>query len=187
MSELRLYVCISPPLSHCIVRALFRTAIVWRFLAALLPMPFLASSSALSFLITAHSCSASRRWCHYSLAFPFWQPGALGVWGIHNSTEYARDAVVFVQHIWQPNRPQLACSSLEGCSFRSDCDDLCFFDFVVKLLECCIVKGHAIRQFCSQLPLLKLIHPISFSLCLLLYLCFIHPPFGLHFNVWPVC
>ena len=38
-----------PQLSYCIVRTLFRTAIARRFLAALLPMPSLASSSARSF------------------------------------------------------------------------------------------------------------------------------------------
>ena len=54
---------ISPDIYHCIsffVRSPFRTAIVWHFLAELLPMPALASSSARSCLITAHSCFASR-------------------------------------------------------------------------------------------------------------------------------
>ena len=60
MSDISQHKCISPQLSHCFVTALFRTAIVWRFLAALLPIPALASSSARSFLITVHSCFTLR-------------------------------------------------------------------------------------------------------------------------------
>ena len=45
-------------LSHCFLRALFRTAIARRLLAALLAMPALASSSARSSLIIVHSV-----WC----------------------------------------------------------------------------------------------------------------------------
>ena len=68
-------------------------------------------------------------------------------------------------------------------SLAADRDDPFFFDFVDKLLECCVAKGHTIRLFFSPLPWLKLIDPISFCLCLFLYLCFIHPLFGLHFNI----
>ena len=127
---------------------------------------------------TAASRSCSR--CYCFLAFPFWQPGALGVRGIHNSTEYLRDAVVFVQHTWQPMQQLL------HLQLWRDRDDLFFFDFVAKMLRRCVAKGHAIPQFFSPLPLLKLVDSISFSLCLLLYLCFTHPPFGLHFNFWPL-
>ena len=45
MSDISLGMFISPPWSHCVVRALFRTAIVRRFLAAFLPMSALAISS----------------------------------------------------------------------------------------------------------------------------------------------
>ena len=76
-----------------------------RFLAAWLPMQALASSSARSSLITAHSCFASRS---QALALQVEQPGELGVRGIHyhDSTIYVRDTVVFVQHIWQPKQQQ---------------------------------------------------------------------------------
>ena len=70
-----------------------------------------------------------------------------------------------------------------ACSLCRDRDDLIFFDFVFKLLECGVAKGHAIRQFFSTLPLLKLIEPVSFSLRLLLDLFFIYPPLPLHFNI----
>ena len=67
-----------------------------KFLAALLPMPALASFFARSSLIIAHSsfvCSYRR--CHDSLAFLFWQPGVLEVPGIQNSTEYVRNIAHF--------------------------------------------------------------------------------------------
>ena len=61
MSNINLHMFnIAVPLSHCFVKALFRTDIARRFLAALLPMPALASSSARSFLVTTHRCFASR-------------------------------------------------------------------------------------------------------------------------------
>ena len=53
---------LSPPLSHCSVRALVRTAISRRLLAALLAMPALASSTAHASLITAHSCCTVLSW-----------------------------------------------------------------------------------------------------------------------------
>ena len=124
--------------------------------------------------------AASRRGrrCHDCLAFPFWQPGELGV--IQNSTMYVRDTVVFVQHIWQPKQWLLHLQLLQRPRWTL------LLGFFAKLLECCVAKGHAIiaiRQFFSPIPLLKLINPISHSLCLLLYWCFIHSPFGLHFNI----
>ena len=53
----------SPPMSQCLARVLFRTAILLLFLAALLPMPALASSSALSSLIVATAASCCDRRC----------------------------------------------------------------------------------------------------------------------------
>ena len=73
--------------------------------------------------------------------------------------------------------------SFVACRLCRDGDDLFFFDFVLKLLECSVVEGLAICLFFSPLPLLKLIEPISFSLRLLLDFFFIHPPLPLHFNV----
>ena len=101
--------------------------------------------------------------------------------GIQNSTKYVRDTVVSVQNIGQP-----ICCSFFTFSFCRDRDDLLYFDFVVELLERCVAKDHPIRQFFSPLPLLILLELIGVSLCLLLYLCFVHLPFDLHVNVWPL-
>ena len=67
-------------------------------------------------------------------------------------------------------------------SFCRDSDDLHFFDFAAELLERCVAKDRSIRQFFSPLPWLILLEPIGVSLCLLLYLRFVHLPF-LHFDV----
>ena len=103
MSDISRHMCIFPPLSHCFVRALFRPAIALSFLAALfpcqrLPVPLLAplwSQRTAAFKLPRGSRGST------SLAFPFWQPGALGVREIQNSTECVRDTVVFVLHIWR--------------------------------------------------------------------------------------
>ena len=64
-------------LSHCFARALFRTAIVLGFLAALLAIPAPVNSSARSLLISVHSCFASRTRIHdYRFSFLT----ALGAW-----------------------------------------------------------------------------------------------------------
>ena len=57
MSDISLLMPASKPLPHYFARALFRIAMARRFLAALLPKPTLASSSARSSMITANSCS----------------------------------------------------------------------------------------------------------------------------------
>ena len=58
MSDISRLMPASPPLSHCFAAAL-RTAIVRRLVAALLPMPALASSSARSSMMKR--TAASRR------------------------------------------------------------------------------------------------------------------------------
>ena len=65
-------------LSHCFLRALFRTAIARRLLAALLAMPAPTSSSARSSLIIAHSCFVSRSMMSRSLFSCF---SILTAWG----------------------------------------------------------------------------------------------------------
>ena len=105
-SDISQLMCISPPWSHCFVKALFRT-IVRRFLASLLPMPALCQF--LGSLLSDHRAQLLRVAVSdvmillRRLAFPFWQPGTLGVQGyrIAQSTS-VRDTVVFVQHTGEP-------------------------------------------------------------------------------------
>ena len=82
MSDISRLIFLSPPLSHCFVTALLRTAMaagmVRRLQAALLAMPALASFSARSSLITAHSCFAS--WSQTSLYSCFSILTAWGTW-----------------------------------------------------------------------------------------------------------
>ena len=74
------------------------------------------------------------------------------------------------------------CSSFFTCSLCRDSNDLFFFDFVVELLKRGIADGDANCQLFSQLLLLKLIDPITVSLCFLLYLSLGHSPLWLgHF------
>ena len=72
-------------------------------------------------------------------------------------------------------------------SFLTDCDDLLWFcghcSSAVLQTAMPFVRFSAVF---SQLPLLKLIYSISFSLCLLFYLCSIRSPFLLLFNIWPL-
>ena len=74
------------------------------------------------------------------------------------------------------------CSSFFTCSLCRDSNDLFSFDFVVELLKRGIADGDANCQLFSQLLLLKLIDPITVSLCFLLYLSLGHSPLWLgHF------
>ena len=99
----------SPPLSHCFSRALsvLRTAVARRFLAPLLPMPALASSSARSFLITAHSCFASRS----PVSF-------ISIFDHCVSTRVPCGQLQTLRHTYSKNPRYYALQALFGESFR---------------------------------------------------------------------
>ena len=121
-----------PPFSHCLARALFRIAFARRLQAALFSIPALASSSARTNLIAAHSCWTLCRGCHDAFAFSFSQPGEVGVRKIQNSTKDVRDT----------GSP---CSNFFTFSFCRDSDDFLFFDFVASCSSAAFAKGHALQ------------------------------------------